>query len=107
MATSPPVGCRGWWPKGGDKALFDQQTVEAGAYIEAYRLFAKVFDEPRYTELAERSREWFWGNNVHRLPLYDPDSGGCYDGLTHDGVNLNMGAESVLSYLLAESLGSR
>lgn len=102
-----PVGCRGWWHKGGEKARFDQQTVEAGAYIEAYRLFARVFNEPHYNELAERSREWFWGNNVHRLPLYDPDSGGCFDGLTSDGVNLNMGAESVLSYMLAESLGSR
>ncbi|MBC8134959.1 MAG: hypothetical protein H8F28_03620 [Fibrella sp.] len=102
-----PVGCRGWWYKGGEKAQFDQQTVEAGAYMEAYRLFARVFDEPRYSELAERSREWFWGNNIHRLPLYDPDSGGCFDGLTPDGVNLNMGAESVLSYLLAESCASR
>ena len=102
-----PVGCRGWWKQGADKAQFDQQTIEAGAYVEAYRYFARVFDDSRYNRLAERSREWFWGDNVHRLPLYDPDSGGCYDGLTADGVNLNMGAESVLSYLLAETCASR
>ncbi len=102
-----PVGCRGWWKRGAKKADFDQQTIEAGAYIEAYQLFARVFDDARYTRLAERAREWFWGDNVHRLPLYDPDSGGCYDGLTAEGVNLNMGAESVLSYLLAETCATR
>ncbi len=98
-----PVGCRGWWKQGGEKAQFDQQTIEAGAYVEAYRLFAETFGDTKYTRLAERARDWFWGDNVHRLPLYDPDSGGCYDGLTAEGVNLNMGAESVLSYLLAET----
>jgi len=100
-----PVGCRGWWPRGGTKASFDQQTIEAGAYVEAYRLAASVFGEPSYTHLANRAREWFWGHNIHRLPLYDPDSGGCYDALTAEGVNLNQGAESVLSYLLAETSG--
>ena len=98
-----PIGCRGWWSAGGTKAEFDQQTIEAGAYVEAYRLFGRVFGDARYDRFAERARDWFWGDNVHRLPLYDPDSGGCYDGLTADGVNLNMGAESVLSYLLAET----
>lgn len=101
-----PVGCRGWFPRGGTKARFDQQTIEAGAYVEAYRLAAQVYGDKAYMALANRSRDWFWGDNVHRLPLYDPDTGGCFDGLTAEGVNLNMGAESVLSYLLAETSAS-
>jgi hypothetical protein len=33
--------------------------------------------------------------------LYNPSSGGCYDGLHFDRVNLNQGAESTLAFLLA------
>ena len=50
-----PVGCRGWWKQGGEKARFDQQTIEAGAYVETYRLFAHVFGDEKYTRLADRA----------------------------------------------------
>jgi len=89
-----PIGNRGWWKRGGAKARFDQQTIEAGAYVELYRLAG---DTPR----AVRAFEWFEGRNIHGLPVYDPDTGGCLDGLTPEGANLNQGAESTLSYLLA------
>jgi hypothetical protein len=35
-------------------------------------------------------------------PLYDPVTGGCYDGLTPVGANLNQGAESTISCLIAQ-----
>jgi hypothetical protein len=98
-----PVGNRGWWRRGEEKALFDQQTIEAGAYVELYRYAARFLGEPQWNERADRARDWFWGRNTHRLPVYDPDTGGCRDAITADGVNLNQGAESVLSYLLAEA----
>jgi hypothetical protein len=94
--TLIPVGNRGWFRRGGEKAIFDQQTIEAGAYAELYRLVGDA-------ERERLSLEWFHGRNVHRLPVYDPDTGACYDGLTPEGINLNQGAESVLSYLLAIS----
>ncbi|MDX1682037.1 MAG: hypothetical protein R3336_02850, partial [Phycisphaeraceae bacterium] len=31
--------------------------------------------------------------------LYDPTTGGCYDGLEPRGVNINQGAESTLAWL--------
>ena len=34
-----------------------------------------------------------------RDSLYDPDTGGCYDGLHPDRVNENQGAESTLAFL--------
>lgn len=43
---------------------------------------------------------WYPGVNLKRMPMYDHNTGGCYDGLTEEGVNLNQGAEAILSYLL-------
>jgi len=33
--------------------------------------------------------------------VYNPCTGGCYDGVEEFDINLNQGAESTLSYLLA------
>jgi hypothetical protein len=33
--------------------------------------------------------------------VYNPCTGGCFDGLEDKHVNLNQGAESTLSYLIA------
>lgn len=44
---------------------------------------------------------WFLGNNHLRQIIYNPCTGGCYDGLEDLNVNLNQGAESTLSYLMA------
>jgi hypothetical protein len=35
------------------------------------------------------------------MPLYDPKTGGCRDGLKADGINQNEGAESSLAWLLS------
>jgi hypothetical protein len=48
-----------------------------------------------------RALGWFLGENQLRLPLYDPTTGGCRDGLHADRANENQGAESTLSMLLA------
>ena len=44
---------------------------------------------------------WFLGANDTGATLYDPQSGGCGDGLEHDRVNQNRGAESTLAALAA------
>jgi hypothetical protein len=44
---------------------------------------------------------WFLGNNQLGQTIYNPASAGCYDGLEEHQVNLNQGAESVVSYLMA------
>jgi len=33
--------------------------------------------------------------------VYNPCTGGCYDGMEETHVNLNQGAESTVSYLMA------
>jgi hypothetical protein len=44
---------------------------------------------------------WFLGNNHLHQIIYNPCTGGCYDGLEENIVNLNQGAESTVSYLMA------
>ena len=49
----------------------------------------------------EKSFNWFLGTNHLNQIIYNPCTGGCYDGLENDYVNLNQGAESTVSYLMA------
>ncbi|WP_449398054.1 hypothetical protein [Chryseobacterium wanjuense] len=45
--------------------------------------------------------EWFLGNNHLNQIVYNPRTGGCYDGVEDTYINLNQGAESTISYLMA------
>ena len=45
--------------------------------------------------------DWFLGKNHLQQIVYNPQTGGCYDGLEQYHVNLNQGAESTISYLLS------
>ena len=53
----------------------------------------------KYLDLMHTAFYWFLGDNVLGR-LFDPVTGGCYDGKPNR-TNLNQGAESTLSYLLA------
>ena len=44
---------------------------------------------------------WFLGKNHLNQIIYNPCTGGCYDGLEDKYINLNQGAESTVSYLMA------
>ena len=94
------IGNQGWFPRGGEKAMFDQQPIEAAlmccACAEAYR----ATDDEHWLAQARRSLEWFLGRNDLETPVYDFSSGGCRDGLTPDGPNTNQGAESTLAWLI-------
>jgi hypothetical protein len=95
------AGNRGWYRRGGVRAVFDQQPVDAASLVEAATAAAVLTDDPRYHSLARDAFEWFLGDNVRGTALYDPETGACYDGLTPNGVNLNTGAESTICYLMA------
>ncbi|MGC8633140.1 MAG: glycosyltransferase [Candidatus Limnocylindrales bacterium] len=96
-----PIGNHGWWPRGGRPAGFDQQPIEAASLLFAAARAWEVTGSERWAELAERAFDWFLGANDLGLPLADPASGACHDGLGADGVNANAGAESTLVWLLA------
>ena len=67
------------------------------ACIEA----ARVDGDPKWLRYAQSAFSWFIGENHLHVPLHDPLTGGCRDGLHADRVNENQGAESTLAFLLA------
>lgn len=96
-----PIGNQGWYERGGKKALYDQQPLEASLMTQAALTAFKVTKKEKYQREAKHWFSWFLGNNLKNKKLIDPRTGGCFDGLTKSGVNKNKGAESILSYLLA------
>jgi hypothetical protein len=69
--------------------------------ILALSKFYYAFNEPSYKQQMEVAFSWFLGaNHLHQI-IYNPCTGGCYDGLEENYVNLNQGAESTVSYLMA------
>ncbi len=95
------IGNSGFYQQGGVRATFDQQPVEAHAQVSACLEAYRVSGDPAWLREAHRAFEWFLGENDLGLPLYDPHSGGCRDGLHADRVNQNQGAESTLAFLLS------
>jgi hypothetical protein len=96
-----PIGSTGWYEKGGPRARFDQQPVEANAMVEACVEAFNVTRDHTWFENAVMCFNWFLGHNDLNMPLYDPKTGGCRDGLMADGINQNEGAESSLAWLLS------
>jgi hypothetical protein len=95
------IGTNGFYSRGGTRANFDQQPIEAqatvSACLEAYRATSDFW----WYEQAQRAFDWFLGWNDLGLELYSPKTGGCRDGLHVDRVNRNQGAESTLAFLLS------
>jgi glycosyltransferase involved in cell wall biosynthesis len=96
-----PIGSNGWYKKDGYRARFDQQPVEANAMVEACVKAFKITRDQSWFENAAICFNWFLGQNDLNMPIYDPKTGGCRDGLMADGINQNEGAESSLAWLLS------
>ena len=96
-----PIGSQGFYRRGGDKARFDQQPIEAAGAVSACLQAYRVTGDRRWRDEAWSAFNWFLGDNDLQLPLYDPVTGGCRDGLHPDRANENQGAESTLSFLMA------
>lgn len=96
-----PIGSNGFYHRGGIRARFDQQPIEAHAMVsaclEAYRATSDFW----WYEQAQLTFDWFIGWNDLGLEIYSPKTGGCRDGLHVDRVNRNQGAESTLAFLLS------
>jgi len=95
------IGSNGFYPRGGARASFDQQPVEAQSMVSACLEAYRATSDPRWHQLALRTFDWFLGWNDLGLELYSPATGGCLDALHIDRVNQNQGAESTLACLLS------
>lgn len=96
-----PVGNMGWYKRGSDRELFDQQPIEAGCMVEAALAAHHSTGEKRYREVASTIFDWFLGRNSLGVVIYDLETGACRDGINPNGLNLNQGAEAIVSYLMA------
>jgi glycosyltransferase involved in cell wall biosynthesis len=95
------VSNQGWFKKGKRPNRYGEQPIDVAYTVLALDRFSKVFPEEGYRMKMESAFNWFLGKNHLRQIVYNPVTGGCYDGLEEHHINLNQGAESTVSYLMA------
>jgi hypothetical protein len=96
------VGNEGWMTQSGHRASFDQQPIEAMCLVQAASAVAEIENAAEWQGIVGRCHAWFLGGNDLGLPMIDPATGGCFDGLTPSGVNINQGAESLVGWLVTD-----
>lgn len=95
------VSNQGWNHKGKDANNYGEQPIDVAYTILALNKFYEVFQNKKYHDRMVIAFDWFLGKNHLNQIVYNPVTGGCYDGLEETHVNLNQGAESTVSYLMA------
>ncbi len=95
------IGSNGWYLRGKQQAQFDQQPIEAATTVIMLANAYLATKNEKYLTLQKKAFGWFWGENDINVPLYDAKTKGCCDGLRAGGANINQGAESTVSFLLA------
>lgn len=95
------ISNRSWLVKGGKREQYGEQPIDVAYTILALRKFHDIFKSAEYLNKMEIAFNWFLGNNHLNHVIYNPCTGGCFDGLEEHSVNLNQGAESTVSYLMA------
>ncbi len=87
--------------KSGQEKTWGEQPIDIAYTILALSKFLDVFKDEEYLQKLKISFNWFLGSNHLNQVIYNPCTGGCYDGLEENYINLNQGAESTASYLMA------
>ena len=95
------ISNRTWLQKGQERGQFGEQPIDVAYTIMTLGIFYDVFHSGDYLQKLHTAFDWFLGANRLQQIIYNPCTGGCYDGLEETHVNLNQGAESTLSYLMA------
>lgn len=96
------ISNKNWFIKGMEKEKYGEQPIDVAYTVLALSKFYDVFKDPEYSKKMTLAFDWFLGNNTIHQIIYNPCTGGCFDGLEEENnVNLNQGAESILSYLMA------
>jgi glycosyltransferase involved in cell wall biosynthesis len=95
------ISNKSWLSKGGERSLFGEQPIDISYTILALHAFYRTFGHKEYMDKLRIAFSWYLGNNHLNQIIYNPCTGGSYDGLEETHVNLNQGAESAVSYLMA------
>lgn len=91
----------GWLLKGEEGNRYGEQPIDVASAVMVLTTFYNEFGDTSYLSRRTQAFNWFLGcNHLHQI-IYNPKTGGCYDGLEEHNVNLNQGSESTVCYLLA------
>jgi len=95
------ISNKNWLQKGQVAGHFGEQPIDVAYTIMTLSKFYDELKNNDYRLKMEIAFNWFLGNNRNHQIIYNPCTGGCYDGLEENHVNMNQGAESTVSYLMA------
>ncbi len=96
------ISNQGWLRKEkGSGVLYGEQPIDVAGTVMALTTFYNCFHQEDYRQKQTNAFSWFLGNNHLGQIVYNPVTGGCYDGLEENNINLNQGAESSVCYLMA------
>jgi glycosyltransferase involved in cell wall biosynthesis len=99
------ISNKGWLQKGKASVVEvngGEQPIDVAYTIIALAKFYEVFNKESYLIKMQNAFQWFLGANHLHQTIYNPCTGGCYDGLEVNYINLNQGSESAVSYLMAK-----
>jgi len=96
-----PIGQNGWCNRNGKRAFFDQQPIDASSMVQTYLTAYLITKNKKYYDKAVLAFNWFLGKNHLKQMIYNETTGGCYDGLSRNSINLNQGAESTIEYIIS------
>jgi glycosyltransferase involved in cell wall biosynthesis len=85
-------------PKAGD------QPCDIAFNVITSSKFYLMCKENEYFYRMDGAFKWFLGNNRLNQMVYNSVSGGCFDGLDKEHVNLNQSADSALCFILARMI---
>lgn len=98
------ISNNGWLHRGSECHEYGEQPIDVAYTIHTLNSFYDAFGTPEYKHKMKTAFNWFLGKNHLNQIMYNPVSGGGYDGLEKENVNLNQGAESTVCYLTARLL---
>ena len=95
------ISNNGWYQKNAEPQQYGEQPIDVACTIQTLDIFYKALGIKKYKNMKSVAFSWFLGRNHLKQTIYNPITGGCYDGLEKGNVNLNQGAESTICYLIA------
>ena len=95
------ISNKNWLHKGQEAGPLGEQPIDVAYTILALSQFYDAFQDEAYLKKMKMAFNWFLGDNRLHQIIYNPCTGGCYDGMEETYVNLNQGAESTVCYLMA------
>ncbi|WP_026730022.1 glycosyltransferase [Flavobacterium denitrificans] len=98
------ISNQGWLQKNSVPKQYGEQPIDVSYTIQTLNAFYNAFEIPEYKHKMKAAFNWFLGKNHLNQIMYNPVSGGGYDGLEKENVNLNQGAESTICFLTARLL---